>query len=104
MLLKINELQTHDPKQFEELGLTLAIKRLAWETDTKTFVRIASPHAELYLASEFSPKMVLSAQQVGILSVVDVPSRWSKVFVRATVFDILGVGVAQFERTLQPLN
>ena len=64
MLLKINELQTHDPKQFEELGLPLSIKRLAWETDAKTFVRVASPHAEKYLASEFSPKMVLSSQQV----------------------------------------
>lgn len=66
MLLKINELQTHDPKQFEELGLPLSIKRLAWETDAKTFVRVASPHAEKYLASEFSPKMVLSSQQVNL--------------------------------------
>lgn len=64
VLLKINELQTHDPKQFEELGLPLAIKRLAWETDAKTFVRIVSPHADKYLASEFCPKMVLSSQQV----------------------------------------
>lgn len=64
VLLKINELQTHNPKQFEELGLPLSIKRLAWETDAKTFVRIASPHAQKYLASEFSPKMVLSSQQV----------------------------------------
>eukprot|EP00903_Cladosiphon_okamuranus_P008965 g8577.t1 len=75
VLLKINELQTHEPKQFEELGLPLAIKRLAWETDSKTFVRIASPHAEKYLASEFCPKMVVSSQQVRVYRSLDTIKR-----------------------------
>lgn len=64
VLDKMNELQKLQPEQFEELGLPLAIKHLAWEKDSVLFVRIVSPHADKYLASEFSPKMVLSSQQV----------------------------------------
>lgn len=64
VLEKIIELQTHEPAQFEELGLPLAIKRLAWEKDAKLFVRIASPHAEKYISSEYAPKMIIASQQV----------------------------------------
>lgn len=64
VLFKIIELQTHDPKQFEELGLPLNIKHLAWEKDAKLFMRVAAPHAENYIASEFVPKMVVASQQV----------------------------------------
>ena len=65
VLEKIIELQTHEPSQFEELGLPLAIKRLAWEKDAKLFVRIASPHAGKYISSEYAPKMIAASQQVG---------------------------------------
>lgn len=64
VLHKISELQTHQPAQFEELGLPLAIKRLAWEKDAKLFVKVVTPHAEKYIASEYAPKMILASQQV----------------------------------------
>ena len=64
VLEKIIELQTHEPSQFEELGLPLAIKRLAWEKDAKLFVRIASPYIDKYISSEYAPKMIAASQQV----------------------------------------
>ncbi|CAB1114460.1 unnamed protein product [Ectocarpus sp. CCAP 1310/34] len=63
------------PEQFEELGLPLAIKHLAWEKDSVLFVRIVSPHADKYLASEFSPKMVLSSQQLRFYRSLDTIKR-----------------------------
>lgn len=62
---KIIELQTQEPTQFEELGLPIAIKRLAWERSSSLFVKVVSPHAEAYIASEYSPKMIQASQQVG---------------------------------------
>ena len=64
VLEKIVELQRHEPAQFEELGLPLSIKRLAWEKSAKLFVRVVSPAAEKYVSSEFSPKMIAASQQV----------------------------------------
>lgn len=64
MLDKIIELQTHEPAQFEELGLPLAIKRLAWEKSASLFAGIVTPAAERYIASDYSPKMILASQQV----------------------------------------
>ncbi|CAM9315627.1 unnamed protein product, partial [Hapterophycus canaliculatus] len=75
VLFKIIELQTHDPKQFEELGLPLNIKHLAWEKDAKLFMRVASPHAEKYLASEFAPKMIVASQQVRFYRPLDTIKR-----------------------------
>ncbi|CAN0405426.1 unnamed protein product, partial [Ectocarpus sp. 12 AP-2014] len=75
VLNKMNELQKLQPEQFEELGLPLAIKHLAWEKDSVLFVRIVSPHADKYLASEFSPKMVLSSQQLRFYRSLDTIKR-----------------------------
>ncbi|CBJ32764.1 conserved unknown protein [Ectocarpus siliculosus] len=75
VLDKMNELQKLQPEQFEELGLPLAIKHLAWEKDSVLFVRIVSPHADKYLASEFSPKMVLSSQQLRFYRSLDTIKR-----------------------------
>lgn len=68
MLEKIIELQTHQPAQFEELGLPLAIKRLAWEKDAEIFGRITAPPVEKYISSEYAPKMIAASQQVQPIS------------------------------------
>lgn len=49
---------------FEELGLPLPIKRLAWERDFSLFVKVIIPHAEKYMASEITPRMIVASQQV----------------------------------------
>lgn len=64
VLEKIIELQTHEATLFEELGLPMAIKRLAWEKSPSLFVKVVTPHTDMYISSEYAPKMVTASQQV----------------------------------------
>ncbi|CAM9756546.1 unnamed protein product, partial [Discosporangium mesarthrocarpum] len=64
ILGKIVELQDANAAEFENLGLPMGVKRLAWETDRKLFGKVILPHLNSYMKSEYIPKLALGSSQI----------------------------------------